>query len=94
MLDLALSIQTMARPFAIPPGVPAERVAALRKAFMDMAGDPAFVAEAKAEQLDVALVSGGQIQDMLARISMIPKDVIRELRDIVLGAEASAAMER
>jgi hypothetical protein len=39
-------------------------------------------------------VSGGQIQDMLARISMIPKDVIRELRDIVLGAEASAAMER
>jgi tripartite-type tricarboxylate transporter receptor subunit TctC len=94
MLDLALSIQTMARPFAIPPGVPAERVAALRKAFMDMAGDPAFVAEAKAEQLDVALVSGGQIQDMLARISTIPKDVIRELRDIVLGAEASAAMER
>jgi tripartite-type tricarboxylate transporter receptor subunit TctC len=84
----------MARPFAIPPGVPAERVAALRKAFMDMAGDPAFVAEAKAEQLDVALVSGVQIQDMLARISTIPKDVIRELRDIVLGAEASAAMER
>jgi tripartite-type tricarboxylate transporter receptor subunit TctC len=94
MLDLALSIQTMARPFAVPPGVPAERVAALRKAFMGMAGDPAFVAEAKAEQLDIALVSGGQIQDMLARISMIPKDVIRELRDIVLGAEASAAMER
>ena len=94
MLDLALSIQTMARPFAIPPGVPAERVAALRKAFMEMAGDPAFVAEAKAEHLDVALVSGGQIQDMLARISAIPKDVIRELRAIVLGAEASAAMER
>ena len=36
MLDLVLSSQTMARPFAAPPGIPAERVSALRKAFMDM----------------------------------------------------------
>ena len=94
MLDLALSIQTMARPFAAPPGVPAERVAALRQAFVDTAHDPKFLAEAKAEQLDIAAVSGERIQDMLARISMIPKDVIRELRDVVLGGEASAAMDK
>ena len=36
MLDLVLSSQTMARPFAAPPGVPAERVSALRKAFIDV----------------------------------------------------------
>ena len=37
---------------------------------------------------------GEQIQDTLARISKTPKDVIRALRDVVLGAEASAAMEK
>ena len=47
MLDLVLSSQTMARPFAAPPGVPAERVSALRKAFMDMTKDPGFLAAAK-----------------------------------------------
>ena len=46
MLDLVLSTQTMARPFAAPPGVPAERVSALRKAFMDVTKDPDFIAAA------------------------------------------------
>ena len=39
-------------------------------------------------------MNGEQIQDTLARISKTPKDVIRTLRDVVLGAEASAAMEK
>jgi len=39
-------------------------------------------------------VSGEQIQDTLARISKTPKDVIRTLRDVVLGTEASAAMDK
>jgi tripartite-type tricarboxylate transporter receptor subunit TctC len=94
MLDLALSLQTMARPFAAPPGVPAERVAALRAAFMELPADPAFIAEAKAEQLDISAVGGARIQEMLSRIATIPQGVIRELRDVVLGAEASAAMEK
>jgi tripartite-type tricarboxylate transporter receptor subunit TctC len=94
MLDLALSIQTMARPFAAPPGVPTQRVAALREAFMDTTNDPMFIAEAKAQQLDISPVSGERIQDMLVRTSKVPKDVIRELRDVVLGADASAAMEK
>lgn len=94
MLALVLSSQTMARPFAAPPGVPAERVSALRKAFMDMSGDPQFLAAAKAQQLEVSPVSGKRIQDTLARISQTPKDVIRALRDAVLGPEASAAMDK
>jgi tripartite-type tricarboxylate transporter receptor subunit TctC len=94
MLDLVLSSQTMARPFAAPPGVPAERVNALRKAFMDVTKDPNFIAAATAQQLEVSPVSGEQIQDTLARISKTPKDVIRTLRDVVLGTEASAAMDK
>ena len=94
MLDLILSTQQMARPFAAPPGVPAERVSVLREGFMRMIKDPDFVAAAKAQQIELSPVSGEQIQEMLARISKTPKPVIRELRDVVLGAEASAAMEK
>jgi tripartite-type tricarboxylate transporter receptor subunit TctC len=94
MLDLVLSSQTMARPFAAPPGVPAERVSALRQAFMDTTMDPDFLAASKALQLEISRISGQQIQDTLARISKTPKDVIRALRDVVLGPEASAAMEK
>jgi tripartite-type tricarboxylate transporter receptor subunit TctC len=94
MLDLVLSSQTMARPFAAPPEVPTERVDALRKAFMETTKDPGFLAAAKAQQLEVMPVSGEHIQDMLTRISKTPKEVIRSLRDVMLGPEASAAMER
>lgn len=94
MLDLVLSTQKMARPFAAPPGVPADRIAALRKAFMETTKDPEFVAMANAQQLELSPVSGEEIQDMLARISKTPKPVIRELRDAVLGVEASAAMDK
>lgn len=94
MLDLVLSTQTMARPFAAPPNVPPERLAALRQGFMDAMRDPELIAAAQAQQLELSPVSGDQIQDMLARISKTPKPVIRELRDVVLGAEASAAMEK
>lgn len=94
MLDLVLSTQTMARPFAAPPDVPAERVRALRKAFMDTTSDPEFIAAAKAQQLEVSPVSGERIQAMLARMSKTPKNVVRALRDVVLGADASAAMEK
>ncbi|MPZ38435.1 MAG: hypothetical protein GEU95_10250 [Rhizobiales bacterium] len=94
MLDLTLSSQTMARPFAAPPSVPAERTSALRKAFIDTIRDPEFLAAAKAQQLEVSPVSGQKIQDILAQIATTPKDVIRTLRDVVLGPEASAAMDK
>ncbi len=94
MVDLVLSTQTMARPFAAPPDVPPERIAALRSAFMEMAKDPDYIAAADAQQLEISPVGGERIQDTVNRIAKTPKDVIRELRDVVLGAEASAAMGR
>lgn len=94
MLDLVLSSQMMARPFAAPPGVPADRIAAIRDAFLAMTKTAEFIAAASAQQLEVAPVSGEHIQEAVVRISKTPKDVVRELRDVVLGPEASAAMDK
>jgi tripartite-type tricarboxylate transporter receptor subunit TctC len=94
MVDLILSSQIMARPFAAGPSIPVDRVQALRNAFMAVTKDAEFVAAANKQQLEVDPVSGQKIQEIVARISQTPKPVIRELRDIALGPEASAAMDK
>lgn len=94
MLDLVLTTQLMARPFAAPPGLPADRIAALRKAFDDTMNDPVFLEMAKTQQLEIEPVGGLRIQDNLKRVATLPPALIRELRDVVLGPEASAAMDK
>jgi tripartite-type tricarboxylate transporter receptor subunit TctC len=65
---VALARQVMAWPFAVPPGVPAERVAALRKAFDETLQDEEFLAEAERLSLEVTPVSGARIQSLLEDI--------------------------
>jgi tripartite-type tricarboxylate transporter receptor subunit TctC len=94
MIELALTTQLMARPFAAPPGVPGERIAALRKAFDDTMKDPTFLEMAKMQQLEIEPVSGLRIQESLQNVAALPPALIREMRDVVLGPEASAAMDK
>lgn len=92
MIDLILTTQTMARPFAAPPGVPKDRVNALRQAFMAMAKDREFLATAEGQALEISPVAGDTIQTSIARVSALPREVIVELRDVTLGKEASSKM--
>jgi len=50
-LKLIVSRQVMARPYVMPPGVPADRLQALRAAFDATMKDPAFLADAKRQDL-------------------------------------------
>ena len=56
--DLILAPKVMSRPYLLPPGVPAERVAALRTAFERLAQDPAFLAEMDRTKTEVSYLSG------------------------------------
>ena len=47
MAKLVFGVSELTRPFATPPGVPPERLEALRKAFLDTMKDPALIAEAR-----------------------------------------------
>ena len=73
------------RPFLMPPGVPADRVAAMQKAMMDTFKDPAFLEEAKKRQLDVSSPRTGQeLQALVQRIyTKTPPHVITRLRKIM-----------
>ena len=76
ILEFAVVSQTIARPIAAPPGLPADRKAALRAAFDATVRDPAFLAEAKRLQLDVRPVSGADVDAMIAELYTTPKDVV------------------
>jgi tripartite-type tricarboxylate transporter receptor subunit TctC len=75
IVKLVLVSQEMARPFAAPPGLPADRRAALLAAFDQTLKDRAFLAEAKMADLDVDPVSAQEIDALLAEVYATSKTV-------------------
>lgn len=65
ILNLVFARQALGRPYMAPPGVPADRVAALRKAFMDTMSDKEFLADAEKQKLEISPTSGEEVQKIL-----------------------------
>ncbi len=84
VLELIFSRQTLARPFAAPPGIPEERLRALRTAFDATMKDKEFLAEAQKLDLEVRPVSGTEIDALVAGLSKTPAEIRK------LAADASA----
>ncbi len=76
-LKLIVSRQSIARPFAAPPGLPPERLQALRAAFDATMKDPQFLAEAKRLDLEVRPVSGADVEKLIRELYATPPDVVK-----------------
>jgi tripartite-type tricarboxylate transporter receptor subunit TctC len=70
------------RPFFAPPGVPAERVRALREAFAQTLKDPQFLADTDKMGVEVQHVGGDHIQKLVERIYASPPEVIARARAV------------
>src|SRR5262245_28309663 len=82
-MQAAFAPLALGRPFLIPPGVPAERVAALRAAFAATMADAEFLAEGERMGLGLnAPRTGAQIQDVMERAYQSPPGVIERLRQL------------
>jgi tripartite-type tricarboxylate transporter receptor subunit TctC len=81
---LIYSSETFGRPYLMPPGVPADRVALLRKAFMDTLRDPELVAEAEKIGLDLDPISGEVLQTLAESIYATPAHVVEQARQAVI----------
>ena len=79
-LTFLLAREVMGRPYLAPPGVPADRTAALRAGFAATLRDPAFLQDAKRTRLDVALVTGEEIDALLKDSAAAPADVIARVK--------------
>ena len=63
----------MARPYAAPPRVPAERLAALRRAFDATMRDPGFLSDAERLGLEANPVTGEAVEALISEIYGAPR---------------------
>jgi tripartite-type tricarboxylate transporter receptor subunit TctC len=82
ILELLLAGQAMAWPVFAPPEVPTERVAQLRKGYLDMLKDAETLADAKRLGIDVDPVSGAEMSDILQRVYATPPAVVEKVREL------------
>lgn len=93
--NVVLASGTMGRPYAYAPGVPADRVKAVRAAFVAMTKDPGFLADAKKQRRDVELVTGEEIQEIVTAMAKTPPAKLKELDEHMKfkGPTAEAKVE-
>jgi len=75
--------QTMGRPYAAPPDLPPDRLAALRKAFMDTMTDKEFLYEADQNKFEINPVNGDQLEALVKEIYRTPPEVVRRAAKMV-----------
>ena len=80
LLRLILARQTTGRPIVAPPGVPSERVQALRDAFMTTMGNRDFINEAAKAQLEIEAVPGLEVQDLVTEAYATPQPLVERAR--------------
>ena len=79
-LDFILAREILGRPFLAPPGIPEDRAKALKAAFNATMKDPAFLAEAKKRNIEVELVTGEEVTDVLKKAAASPPAVIEQVK--------------
>jgi tripartite-type tricarboxylate transporter receptor subunit TctC len=83
VLELILIRQEAGRPFAAPPGVPADRLATLRHAFAATLSDPEFRADADKAQMEIEPLSAGEIETLLATAYGAPRPIVQKAAALV-----------
>jgi hypothetical protein len=84
VLELILIPQEMGRPYVAPPGIPADRLAVLRRAFEATWKDPDYIAEAQRLQMEIEPMTGDEMQKMLETAYGRPKRIIERATELIL----------
>jgi tripartite-type tricarboxylate transporter receptor subunit TctC len=81
LLDAAFAPLALGRPLVMPPGVPADRLAAMRKAIMETFADPGFISESARLSLGPTEPRSGEaLQEVVAGTYAAPPGVLERLR--------------
>lgn len=83
ILKLFMIGQEMARPFAAPPDIPADRKAALAGAFFQTMKDPDFLAEAGKLSMEVNPLNSKGMEQLIAELYATPRDVVEKAAQAV-----------
>jgi tripartite-type tricarboxylate transporter receptor subunit TctC len=83
ILRLIFARQALGRPFLGPPGVPADRAAALQTAFMATMKDKAFLAEAEKLDLEVKPLNGAAVQKIIEDSAKTSPTILKKVADML-----------
>src|SRR3954469_6071851 len=83
-MEMIYSQNLFGRPYVMAPGVPADRLAALRNAFTAMLEDKALLAEAQKSGLDVGPMGGEELQALVAKLYAMPPKVIEQAKQSLI----------
>jgi tripartite-type tricarboxylate transporter receptor subunit TctC len=83
LLELMMATKAIGLPFTAPPGVPAARASALRRAFDATMKDPAFLAEAAKMRLVIAPTTGERAQAIVAKMYATPASVVERAKKLL-----------
>jgi tripartite-type tricarboxylate transporter receptor subunit TctC len=87
VLDLFLAQKTAARPIAAPPGVPPDRLKALRAAFEAATDDAQFKADALRQKLEVEPMPGAQVEKVIELFANAPEALGKRLNAAIASKE-------
>jgi tripartite-type tricarboxylate transporter receptor subunit TctC len=85
VIRLVCSPSALGYPSFMGPGVPADRVAAMRKAFDETVKDPRFIELVKAQQLPLDPLPGTEVQKVVAEIYAAPSTAVQRAREMMAG---------
>lgn len=83
IIKIVLGPELIGRPVLAPPALPSDRVQALRDALMATAKDPAFLADAQQQKLEIDPTGGQEIQELVADILSAPPDLMQKAQAIL-----------
>jgi tripartite-type tricarboxylate transporter receptor subunit TctC len=83
ILELLSGDVAVGRPVLTAPGVPADRVAALRAAFDATMKDPAFLAAAAKAKMYMNPIGGVELQEIAGKIVSHPPAIIAKVKDAI-----------
>jgi tripartite-type tricarboxylate transporter receptor subunit TctC len=86
MMRFAFSSVEFGRPYVVPPGVPADRLALLRKAFKETLDDPELKAESEKQKLDMTYRPPEELEALVTQLYAMPKPLIKKAQELMPSA--------
>jgi tripartite-type tricarboxylate transporter receptor subunit TctC len=82
ILKVVASATEVGKMILAPPGLPAERVQALRRAFDATMKDPDFIAELKSNRVELGVMAGEDLQKLVVDLGATPPAMVDKIKAV------------
>jgi tripartite-type tricarboxylate transporter receptor subunit TctC len=84
VMEVIYTQNLFGRPYVLPEGVPADRLAVLRKAFMATMNDPTLIAEAEKAGMELGARDGEEVQALVSKLYALPANVVERTKKAMI----------